>query len=118
MSATSGGKLQLVRAAAALTFHALSALAPEPLETAAALTQPPKRGRGDALRQRLCESRAPTGRPLLKLIARSPLARDLVHSYVMASLRNEKMAVKAQILAPFTAQYSLKAPDDVMGSDE
>ena len=58
MTAASGGKRQLVQAAAALTYHALAALAPEPLETAAALARPPRRGAGDALRQRLCESRS------------------------------------------------------------
>ena len=57
MTTTSGGQRQLVQAAAALTYHALAALAPDPLETAAALVQPPKRGQGDALRQRMSESR-------------------------------------------------------------
>ena len=126
MLPSSGGRRQLVQAAAALIFHALGVLAPEPLETAAALTQPQKRGQRDALRQRLCANREPTGRALLELVARSPLARDLVHSYVSASQRKEKMMAKAQILAPFTAQYSLKAPaehamrkhDDAMHGDE
>ena len=103
-----GMKWNLLQAASAVVFHALSALAPDPLATAAALAQPKRASSVDRLRLTLAEPHVPTGRSLLELIANSDVAKSLLHSYVSAQQRKEKMAVKAQILAPFTAQYSLR----------
>mgnify|MGYP006137204245 CR=1 FL=1 len=109
MSVSSSGRRELLRAAAAATFHVLNALAPEPLVTAAALAERPKRTKqADPMRLTLSEPKA-VGKPqLLDLIAKSELARELVYSYVCAAQRKEPWAVKAQILSPFTAQYSLR----------
>jgi len=77
--------------------------------TAAALAERPKRTKqADPMRFTLSEPKA-VGKPqLLDLIAKSELARELVYSYVCAAQRKEPWAVKAQILSPFTAQYSLR----------
>jgi len=68
----------------------LNALAPEPLVTAAALAERPKRTKqADPMRLTLSEPKA-VGKPqLLDLIAKSELARELVYSYVCAAQRKQ-----------------------------
>ena len=110
MTDTSEGRRHLLRAASALVFHALDALTPAPLTTAAALAKAPKRddtGK-DPLRLAISAPNPPQGRKLLKFLAAQPMSQSLVTSYVSASRLQQKMAVKAQILAPFTSQYSLR----------
>ena len=50
----------------------------------------------------------PKGRRMLELLASSGLAQSLKSSYMAAVERQEKMAVKAQILSPFVASYTLR----------
>jgi hypothetical protein len=110
MSATSGGKYELVAAAAIAVHAVLSVLAPDPLLTAAALANPPPRSAADPLRLALTVSTAaePTGRDRLRILGRSDLALSLVRSYVAATQRKERMAIRAPILAAFTGEYSLR----------
>ena len=108
MSAGSSKRRQLLQAAAAVTHWALAALAPEPMVTAAALTEPPKRAGTDPMRTALSTSKPPTGRRLMQLLSESHLAQSLVRAYICAEQRGEKVSVKAQILAPLTTQYSLR----------
>jgi hypothetical protein len=108
MSAGSSKRRQLLQAAAAVTHWALAALAPEPMVTAAALTEPPKRAGTDPMRTALSKSKPPTGRRLMQLLSESHLAQSLVRAYICAEQRGEKVSVKAQILAPLTTQYSLR----------
>ena len=100
---------RLIRAASALVHMLLSQLAPSPIQTAEQLVRPARTSAThDPMRRALTTSVVPTGRRLLELIAGSGLAQDLIRSYVAAEQRNEPMAVKAQILSPFTASYSLR----------
>ena len=110
MSPRSGGRRQLLQAASVLVYHVLSLLAPDPLLTAAALAEQPRRASTmpDPLRVALSEPKVPKGRALLELIAEHPIVLSLVHSYICAEQRKEKMSAKAQILAPLTAGYSLR----------
>ena len=113
MSATSGGRRNLMQAGSVAVYHVLDALAPDPLATAAALSASPKRSRPDSsagagLRSVLSTSTPPRGRRLLDLIAQSPMAKSLVYSYICAEQRKEPVRVLAQILSPLTAGYSLR----------
>jgi hypothetical protein len=113
MSATSGGRYQLVAAAASAVHAVLAVLAPDPLLTAAALATPSRsasRSAAEPLRRALAAPAAePTGRARLAFLARSELALSLVHSYVAATKRGEKMAIRAPILAAFTGDYTLNS---------
>lgn len=109
MAITSGGRRELVAAASAVVYAVLSVLAPAPLETAAALAVPRQRSvAADPLRLSLVSSAQPKGRKLLDLLAEQPMVLSLVESYIAATTRKEPMAVRAPILAPLTAQYSLR----------
>eukprot|EP00966_Prymnesium_polylepis_P024891 573816-Prymnesium_polylepis.1 len=109
MAKGSGTKAELLAAASVAVHAVLSMLAPDPLGTAAALAVPRRRSKeAEPLRLALVTAAQPTGSVLDQLIAASPLAQSLLSSYVAAANRKEKMAVKAQILAPLTAQYSLR----------
>jgi hypothetical protein len=112
MSATSGGRYELVSAAASAVHAVLAALAPDPLLTAAALAAPSRSASlsaAEPLRRALAAPAAePTGRARLAFLARSKLALSLVHSYVAATQRGEKMAIRAPILAAFTGDYTLR----------
>lgn len=109
MSTTSGGRRELLAVASMAVHAVLSLLAPEPLATAAALAAPRQRNvDADPLRAALITSAQPKGRRLLELIAASPLAQSLLESWQAATARKERAATKAQILAPFTRQYSLR----------
>ena len=113
MSATSGGRRNLMQAGSVAVYHVLDALAPDPLATAAALSAVPKRSwpdssAGAGLRSALATSTPPRGRRLLDLIAQSPMAKSLVYSYICAEQRKEPVRVLAQILSPLTAGYSLR----------
>ena len=75
MSPTSGTRRELVTAASAAVHAVLSMLAPDPLDTAAALAIPRQRSKAsDPLRLALVTSAQPTGRVLDQLIAASPVA--------------------------------------------
>ena len=106
----SGQRKELLTAASALTHAVLSLLAPDPLSTSAALATPRLRCiAADPLRHSLVQwSSKPKGRQLAQLVADSPLAQSLIKSYIATVQRKEPMAVRAQILSPLTAQYSLR----------
>ena len=109
LSPNSGYRRELLQAASAAVFALLSAISVDPLALAAALAVPRQRNaQDDPLRLSLVSSAQPKGRRLQELIAASPLAQNLLSSYLAAKKRGEKMAVLAPILAPLTAQYSLR----------
>ena len=115
MSATSGGRRELLAVASTAVHAVLALLAPEPLATAAALAVPRQRNvDADPLRAALVTAAQPRGRRLLELVAGSPMAQSLLESYMAASARKESAAVKAQILAPFTCQYSLRIFNEIV----
>jgi hypothetical protein len=116
MSPTSGGRRELITVASVAVHVVLSLIAPEPLATAAALAVPRQRN-VDPLRAALATSAQPKGRRLLDLIAASPMAKSLVHSFIAATDRKERAAAKAQILAPFTRQYSLRIFNECFEAD-
>ena len=109
LSPNSGYRRELLHAASAAVFALLSAISVDPLALASALAVPRQRNaHDDPLRLSLVSSAQPKGRRLQELIAASPLAQNLLSSYLAARKRGEKMAVLAPILAPLTAQYSLR----------
>lgn len=115
MSATSAGRRQLMQAASAVVFHALSLLAPSPLATAAALAQLPRRGTPDGLRGAISQSTMPRGPRLSQMLAEQPAVQSLVRSYICTAQRNEKAHVKAQVLAPLSRQFSRRSFNDLFG---
>ena len=109
MAPGSGPRAELLVVASAAVHAVLSLIAPDPLGTAAAIAVPrQRRVDADPLRKALVTAAQPKGRQLDKLIAGSPLAQSLIKSYRATVQRKEPMAVRAQILAPLTAQYSLR----------
>ena len=100
---------ELTRVASTAISAVLAMLNTEPLELLASLAAPQHaNAHDDPQRSALKASAKPKGRDLLQLIAASPLAASLVHSYIASTQRKEPMAVRAQILAPLTQQYSLR----------
>ena len=109
MSVTSGGRRELLTAASVAVHAVLSLLAPDACGTAAALAQPRQRSAAaDPLRRAIATSATPTGMAFDRLVAKSKMSTALLDSYIAAEKRGEKVKVLAQILSPFTAQYSLR----------
>ena len=110
MAETSGGRRELLTAAAALVYAVLDLLAPAPLSTAAALAVPPKRraDKPDPMRSALVCVAKPNASQKRDIITASDMAWQLVNSYVAATQRNAKMAEKAPILAALTGDYNLR----------
>lgn len=120
MAASSGARRMLVSAASVAVHAVLSRLAPDPIATAKAVVAPLRRNaQPDAMRLALtsASSNVPTGRPLLELLAASPLAQSLVISWAAAKVRGERVAVQAQILAPLTQQYTLRLFNECFESE-
>ena len=109
MSKRSGTRRELLRAASTVVHAVLSLLAPDALGTAAALAEPRQwQAHADPLRLAMVNSAQPKGAALNRMIAAQPIACALMESHRAAVVRKEPASIRAQILSPFTAQYSLR----------